>query len=48
MLKKKLEDKGIILRGMQSYKIKNALRLTIGNSTVNNKLIKIFNKIFKK
>ena len=44
-VKKKLEDKGIILRGMQSYKIKNALRLTIGNSAVNNKLIKIFNKI---
>ena len=47
-VKKKLEDKGIILRGMQSYKIKNALRLTIGNSAANNKLIKIFNKIFKK
>ena len=47
-VKKKLENKGIILRGMQSYKIKNALRLTIGNSTANNKLIKIFNKIFKK
>ena len=47
-VKKKLQDKGIILRGMQSYKIKNALRLTIGNSAVNNKLIKIFNKIFKK
>ena len=46
--KKKLQDKGIILRGMQSYKIKNALRLTIGNSAANNKLIKIFNKIFKK
>ena len=47
-VKKKLEDKGIILRGMQSYKIKNALRLTIGNSVANNKLIKILNKIFKK
>ena len=47
-VKKKLQDKGIILRGMQSYKIKNALRLTIGNSAANNKLIKIFNKIFKK
>ena len=47
-VKKKLEDKGIILRGMQSYKIKNALRLTIGNSVANNKLVKIFNKIFKK
>jgi len=41
-------SKGIILRGMQSYKIKNALRLTIGNSAANNKLVKIFNKIFKK
>jgi len=47
-VKKKLQDKGIILRGMQSYKIKNALRLTIGNSAANNKLVKIFNKIFKK
>ena len=43
-----MQDKGIILRGMQSYKIKNALRLTIGNSAANNKLVKIFNKIFKK
>ena len=47
-VKKKLEDKGIILRGMQSYKIKNALRLTIGNSAANNKLVKVLNKIFKK
>ena len=47
-VQKKLEDKGIILRGMKSYKIKNALRLTIGSSTANNKLIKILNKIFKK
>jgi len=44
----KLENNGIILRGMQSYKIKNALRLTIGSTTGNNKLIKILNKIFKK
>ena len=47
-VKKKLEKNGIILRGMQSYKIKNALRLTIGSSRDNVKLIKIFNKIFKK
>ena len=47
-VQKKLENKGIILRGMQSYKIKNALRLTIGNSTANNKLIKILYKVFKK
>jgi len=47
-VQKKLEDKGIILRGMKSYKIKNALRLTIGSSAANNKLIKILNKVFKK
>ena len=47
-IQKKLEYNGIVLRGMQSYKIKNALRLTIGNSTANNKLIKILKKIFKK
>ena len=47
-VKKKLEAKGIILRDMKSYKIKNALRLTIGNSADNNKLIKILKKIFKK
>ena len=45
-VQKKLEDKGIILRGMQSYKIKNALRLTIGSSAANNKLIIILKKIF--
>ena len=47
-VKKKLEKNGIILRGMQSYKIKNALRLTIGSSKANSKLIKTLNKIFKK
>ncbi len=47
-VKKKIENKGIILREMQSYKIKNALRLTIGNSAENNKLIKILKKIFNK
>ena len=46
-IRKKLENKGIILRGMNSYKIKNALRLTIGNVADNNKLIKILKKIFK-
>ena len=46
-IQKKLENKGIILRGMNSYKIKNALRLTIGNVADNNKLIKILKKIFK-
>ena len=47
-VEKKLEEKGIILRSMQSYKIKNALRLTIGSSKENKKLISIINKIFKK
>ncbi len=46
-LQKKLEKSGIILRDMNTYKIKNALRLTIGNSKENNKLLKILNKIFK-
>jgi len=47
-IQKKLENNGIILRSMQTYKIKNALRLTIGSSAANNKLISILNKIFKK
>ena len=47
-IEKKLESNGIILRSMQVYKIKNALRLTIGNNADNNKLIKILNKIFEK
>jgi len=47
-IKKKLENNGIILRSMQAYKINNALRLTIGSSSANNKLIRILNKIFKK
>ena len=46
-VKKKLEDKGIILRGMQSYKIKNALRLTIGNNLENKLFLKSINRIFK-
>jgi len=45
---KKLEDNGIILRSMQAYKINNALRLTIGSSSANNKLISVLNKIFIK
>ena len=47
-IKKKLENNGIILRSMQAYKINNALRLTIGSSVANKKLISILNKIFKK
>ena len=46
-IQKKLENSGIILRGMNSYKIKNSLRLTIGNVAANNKLIKNLKKIFK-
>ena len=46
-VQKKLEDKGIILRGMQSYKIKNALRLTIGNNLENKLFLKSINRIFK-
>ena len=45
-IQKKLENSGIVLREMKSYKIKNALRLTIGNATANNKVIKIIKKIF--
>jgi len=45
-IQQKLENSGIILRGMKSYKIKNALRLTIGNVAANNKVIKILRKIF--
>ena len=45
-IQKKLENSGIILREMKSYKIKNALRLTIGSSAANNKVIKILKKIF--
>jgi len=47
-IQKKLENNGIILRSMQTYKIKNALRLTIGSSPANNKFISILNKIFNK
>ena len=47
-VKKRLENNGIILRSMQTYKINNALRLTIGSSSANNKLIRILNKIFRK
>jgi len=47
-IQKKLENNGIILRSMQTYKIKNALRLTIGSSLANNKFISILNKIFNK
>ena len=47
-IRKKLENNGIILRSMKSYKINNALRLTIGSNADNKKLIIVLNKIFKK
>ncbi len=45
-VQKKFENNGIILRDMKSYKIKNALRLTIGNNAANNQVIKNLKKIF--
>tara|TARA_B110001450_G_scaffold250909_1_gene270264 strand:- start:512 stop:1258 length:747 start_codon:yes stop_codon:yes gene_type:complete len=45
---KKLEKKGVILRSMQSYKILNKLRLTIGSSNDNSKFIKEMKKIFNR
>ena len=47
-IRKKLENNGFILRSMKSYKINNALRLTIGSNADNKKLISVLNKIFKK
>ena len=46
-VEKKLEASGIILREMNSYGIKNCLRLTIGNTSENLLLLKKFKKIFK-
>tara|TARA_Y100001970_G_C14197203_1_gene838813 strand:- start:926 stop:2002 length:1077 start_codon:yes stop_codon:yes gene_type:complete len=46
-VQKKMENSGIILRAMKSYKIKNSLRLTIGNNIANKKVIKTINKMFK-
>ena len=47
-IQKKLEKDRIIVRSMESYKIKNSLRLTIGSGPDNNKLIKSLKKIFEK
>ena len=45
----KLKEKGIILRSTEDgYKIKNALRLTIGSKTENLKFMKVTERIFKK
>ena len=46
-VEKKLEASGIILREMNSYGIKNCLRLTIGNSRENKLLLNKLNNIFK-
>ena len=47
-IKKSLEKKGILLRSLEAYKLKNKLRLTIGNTRENVLLLKILEKIFKK
>ena len=41
-----METNGVILRSMSGYKIKNALRLSIGSSIANKKFISILYKIF--
>jgi len=43
----KLLTNRIIVRSMQEYKIKNCLRLSIGNSSENKYLLKVVKKIFK-
>ena len=47
-IKKSLEKKGILLRSLEAYKIKNKLRLTIGNTRENILLLKTLEKIFRK
>jgi histidinol-phosphate aminotransferase len=44
--KKKLEEKGIIVRSLEVYGIKNKLRVTIGNSKENNFFLKTLKSIF--
>ena len=46
-VEKKLEASGIILREMNSYGIKNCLRLTIGNNYENNLLLNNLKNNFK-
>tara|TARA_A100000164_G_scaffold67692_1_gene56382 strand:+ start:259 stop:1341 length:1083 start_codon:yes stop_codon:yes gene_type:complete len=46
LFKKKLEEKGIIVRSLEVYGIKNKLRVTIGNSKENIFLIKTLKSIF--
>ena len=42
----KLASVGILVRKMDVYGIKNSLRITIGKSNENKKLISVFRKIF--
>ena len=42
----KLANSGILVRQMDVYNIKNSLRVTIGNSRENKKLISVLRKIF--
>jgi len=44
---KKLENKGIILRSMENYKMKNKLRMTIGSVAQNKKFIKEIKNILR-
>ena len=44
---KKLEKKGIILRKMENYKMSNKLRVTIGSSSENKKLINSLSNLIK-
>ena len=44
--KKKLEEKGIIVRSLEVYGMKNKLRVTIGNSKENNFFLKTVKSIF--
>ena len=44
---KKLLSNRIIVRSMEEYKIKNCLRLSIGNSSENKYLLKVIKKILK-
>ena len=41
----KLAKSGILVRKMEVYKIKNSLRITIGNNSENKKFIKIIRRI---
>ena len=47
LVEKKLENRGIILREMNTYGIKNHLRLTIGNTEENKLFLKEVKRIFK-